>query len=229
MKRLVLAVALVAMAAPAYADEIIPISGTATFQDQWNFSLSGPGLSIQGGTLLDSSIFTVCAQGTNCDLSGVMENGSASCNHINCGASFNGISSFGVDGTLNLVGSIPLAVTPATGAFNATAPAIMFGQLFILNCPNPDGCDYSSGNRLFTVDVTGTGTVTGYGGMNGFGGPSTDDFNIVDYSFTGTASVVTPEPAPWMLGLTGAGFLLFVWVVRRRRLLRKDSFPSNAF
>jgi len=217
------AIALLA-ALPADAD-VIPISGTATFVDQWTFSLSGPSLSIQGGTLQDSSIFAVCAQGGICNLSGAATNG-WNCNVIFCSASLGQTFSYGVGGTLNFVGAIPLA--PAVGVNNVsgTAPAIVFGQLFAVDCPsNAVPCDYSS-KPLFTVDITGTGTVTG-SGLTNFA-PGADEIDSVTYSFTGTASV-TPEPAAWMLGLTGAGFLLFVWIVRRRRLLREDSFPSNAF
>ena len=69
---LIVSVLAVTVAQNAQADglPIIPITGFASFQDDWFFSLSGPSLSLAGGQFVDSSTYRECTPtGTVCDLS----------------------------------------------------------------------------------------------------------------------------------------------------------------
>ncbi len=209
-------------AVPAHADgtTVVPISGTASYNFQWNFSLSGPSLSLDGGTLLDSSIFTTCTPGTLCDLSGTMQNGS-SCNIISCGGSFNGQSYPNwLIGTLTFAGAAvaPFPLSSSPNSFVLTAPATVYGQLFAVNCPtstyntNNTICN-SAAAEVFGFNIVGTGTVTAEGITNF--GPQDAIFQV-QYSFVGVASEA-PEAPGWLLALSGLGVL--GWIARKRQLL----------
>ncbi len=226
----VVLVALALLAAvPAHADglTVIPISGTAQFVDEWGFSLSGPGLTFGGGILLDHSIFSLCTQGASCDLGGSLQPNHLDCFQAGCFASFNGGPTYRwITGTFNLVGSV-LAPIVSGGSFTTTAPAAVYGQLFALNCPSDISCDYSTATAVFGFDIIGVGTVTANGiFFPNVGGPNLDAIQTIRYSFSGIA-IETPEPSSWLLSLSGLGIL--GWIARKRKLLRKASFPSNAF
>ncbi len=210
---------------PAHADgtTVVPISGTASYNYQWNFSLSGPSLSLDGGTLLDGSIFTTCTPGTLCDLSGTMQNGS-SCNIILCGGSFNGQSYPNwLIGTLTFAGAAvaPFPLSSSPNSFVLTAPATVYGQLFAVDCPTYTNCN--SAPEVFGFNIVGTGTVTANGSTQFL---NQDAIFEVQYSFVGVASEA-PEPPGWLLALSGIGIL--AWIARKRQLLRKASLGCNAF
>ncbi len=168
---------------PAHADgtTVVPISGTASYNYQWNFSLSGPSLSLDGGTLLDGSIFTTCTPGTLCDLSGTMQNGS-SCNIILCGGSFNGQSYPNwLIGTLTFAGAAvaPFPLSSSPNSFVLTAPATVYGQLFAVDCPTYTNCN--SAPEVFGFKV-----------------------------FIRRRASEAPEPPGWLLALSGIGILAWI-------------------
>jgi hypothetical protein len=216
------------LASPSHADgtSVLPVSGTAKYNEQWNFSLSGPSLSFHGGTLVDQSIFTSCTAGTLCNLSATMQNES-SCLIISCGASFEGQSDNDwLNGTLTLVGAVfaPHATGSGPNSFTLTAPAVVYGQLFAVNCPeptNPSKCD--SEPALFGFNIFGIGTVTASGIANFPGESNEDAIFDVQYTFSGFAEDPheTPEPPAWLIFLMGSVFL--GWKGRKGKGWRRTS------
>jgi hypothetical protein len=213
------------LASPAHADgtSVLPVSGTATYNQQWNFSLSGPSLSFHGGTLVDKSMFTSCTEGTPCNLSATMQDES-SCLIISCGASFEGQSyNDWLNGTLTLVGAVfaPQATGSGPNSFTLTAPAVIYGQLFAVNCPEPttpSKCD--SEPAIFGFNIFGIGTVTASGIANFPGGLDQDAIFNVQYSFSGFAEDA-PEPPAWLIYLMGSVFL--GWRARKEKGWRRTS------
>jgi hypothetical protein len=190
----------------------IPISGVTFFGApggnccfNGDFSIAGPGLSLEQGTPDGPNFLGNCAVDTVCNFSYSIGSVAAFCTYCLgfSGGSLGTKTADFLDPLLTFTGSALY-----TGASSMSVPMIVSGTVIgyeLLNCAPGSGNSCSLGPIVFDLHLSGSGvgTITFITFI-----PGTSEISEISTSFTGTATVA-PEPTSfWLMGTGLAGLLL---------------------
>ncbi len=214
---LALSVAAWFLVSPGVEATSIPVTGTASFESatSYTFKISGPSLSLFSTTVDAPEILSLCSTGPTCILTGTFpaQLNYEGASYVDSSGSLDGISADRLGGTLTFTSS-PVTV-PGTGSLS-NIPITVSGEIggYLLiplpgsTCIPSDGTNCQAGPEVFSVDITGSGSLNAVivGGIAGA--------NFVDLSFTGTA---TPTPDPAAALLFGSGLVLIFAALMKRR------------
>lgn len=183
-----------------------------------DFFLSGPSFSISSAAPDGSFPPEECTWGTLCTIPaqviGATRSPEADPGSFSQGT-VGGVTAYDLVGGLTF-SSFSFTAGPNIGSGPVTFTGDLTGYVFLpLGCEAQPGSCTAVGPQVFHLQLSGSGTGT----TNGLAPPDGPDVILgVDYTFSGTATTVTPEPSSLLLLSSG---LIGLAAIRRWHSLRR--------
>jgi hypothetical protein len=202
--------------------DAIPFTGTANFGgDQQSFLLSGPSLLLSSAAPgATAAPFLACSPGTPCDPTWTVSAFFTLSSGFSSGT-VGTLSAQTLSGFLTFPGEPFIAPVFPVGVSDneVTVPVSLVGAIRGYEFLPPGCLSDCTGNPVFDLALTGTGSVTlhGFAGSSEPPGSDVDRFRFAHWTFSGEATVV-PEPSTVVL--LGSGLAYAAVRLRKRRLMQ---------